>query len=125
MIGQIKGKVEGKVEKEGENGRGRRHRGGGISKVQQKHMARKKNSSPKWSYPSGLRDVEDGSVVVDLPNLGTQHIIILTDVNASLSEYVYSDQKLLNALELQLECVVNSLLWILVTEFKSSERART
>ena len=26
----------------------------------------------------GLIDVEDGSVVVDLPNLGTQHVIILT-----------------------------------------------
>ena len=26
----------------------------------------------------GLIDVEDGSVAVDLPNLGTQHVIILT-----------------------------------------------
>jgi hypothetical protein len=26
----------------------------------------------------GLIDVDDGSVVVDLPNLGTQHVIILT-----------------------------------------------
>jgi hypothetical protein len=26
----------------------------------------------------GLIDVKDGSVVVDLPNLGTQHVIILT-----------------------------------------------
>ena len=27
----------------------------------------------------GLIDVEDGSVVVDLPNLGTQHLFILTE----------------------------------------------
>jgi hypothetical protein len=26
----------------------------------------------------GLIDVEDGRVVVDLPNLGTQHVIILS-----------------------------------------------
>ena len=27
----------------------------------------------------GLNDVEDGSVVVDLPNLGTQHVFILIE----------------------------------------------
>jgi hypothetical protein len=27
----------------------------------------------------GLVDGEDGSVAVDLPNLGTQHVIILTE----------------------------------------------
>jgi hypothetical protein len=27
----------------------------------------------------GLIDVEDGSVVVDLPNLGTQHVFILIE----------------------------------------------
>jgi hypothetical protein len=27
----------------------------------------------------GVIDVEDGSVVVDLPNLGTQHLFILTE----------------------------------------------
>ena len=27
----------------------------------------------------GLIDVEDGSVVVDLPNLGAQHVFILTE----------------------------------------------
>jgi hypothetical protein len=31
----------------------------------------------------GLIDVEDGSVVVDLPNLGTQHVFILTEFNYS------------------------------------------
>ena len=28
----------------------------------------------------GLIDVEDGSVVVDLPNLGAQHVFILTEL---------------------------------------------
>jgi hypothetical protein len=28
----------------------------------------------------GLIDVEDGSVVVDMPNLGTQHIFILIEL---------------------------------------------
>ena len=28
----------------------------------------------------GLIDVEDGSVAVDLPNLGTQHVFILTEL---------------------------------------------
>ena len=28
----------------------------------------------------GLIDVEDGSVVVDLPNLGTQHVFILIEL---------------------------------------------
>jgi hypothetical protein len=38
MIGLKKGKVEQKV-KEGENGRGRRRRGGGRRKAEQKHIA--------------------------------------------------------------------------------------
>ena len=42
---------------------------------------KKKRSRSKWlgeitSY-IGTLDVEDGSVVVDLPNLGTQHVFIL------------------------------------------------
>jgi hypothetical protein len=28
----------------------------------------------------GLIDVEDGSVVVDLPNLGTQHVFVLIEL---------------------------------------------
>jgi hypothetical protein len=40
MIGQIKGKVEQKMgREEGENERGRRCRGGGRRKAEQKHMA--------------------------------------------------------------------------------------
>ena len=47
MIVQIKGKVEWKVKREreeGENGRGRRHRGGGrLRKAELKHMAWRKH----------------------------------------------------------------------------------
>ena len=41
MIGQIKGNVEQKVRdrEEGENGRGRGHRGGGRRKAEKKHNA--------------------------------------------------------------------------------------
>ena len=48
-------------------------------------MWRKKNRGAKadgLEKPQvlrGLIDVEDGSVVVDLPNLGAQHVIILTE----------------------------------------------
>jgi hypothetical protein len=53
-------------ERERENGRGRRHRGGahGLEKPQ---------------VLRGLIDVENGSVVVDLPNLGAQHVFILIE----------------------------------------------
>ena len=57
---------------DGENGRMRGHRGGGRRKAEQKHMA--------WKKPQVLRgfiDVEDGSIAVDLPNLGAQHVFIL------------------------------------------------
>jgi hypothetical protein len=53
----------------GERERGRR--GGGGRKAE-KHMAWR-----KLQVLRGLIDVEDGSVAVDLPNLGAQHVIIL------------------------------------------------
>ena len=34
----------------------------------------------KMQVLRGLIDVGDGSVAVDLPNLGTQHVIILTEL---------------------------------------------
>ena len=59
MIGQIKGKVEREVEKEGENGRGIGHREGrGSRKAEQKE-------APGMEKPQvlrGLIDVEGGSV---------------------------------------------------------------
>ena len=76
MIGQIKGKVQlklgrGKKEKmeEREKERERENTGGGRRKVEQKPI--------ETASHKGLIDVEDGSVVVDLPNLGSQHVIII------------------------------------------------
>ena len=61
----------------GREGRIKRNR----KKVQRRRRKKKKRSRSKWpgetaSYIGSL-DVEDGSVVVDLPNLGTQHVFIL------------------------------------------------
>ena len=47
----------------------------------QSRRRKKKRSRSKWPGETasyiGLLDVEDGSVVVDLSNLGTQHVFIL------------------------------------------------
>jgi hypothetical protein len=75
MIGQKKkgkwSRRSGREEGENERGRGCR-RGGGR---------RRKLSRSKWPGETtvlrGLIDVEDGSVVVDLPNLGAKHVFIL------------------------------------------------
>ena len=75
MIGQIKGKVEQKV---GE----RRRRKWKRERMQRRRKKKKSGAEAhgleKLQVLRGLIDVEDGSVVVDLPNLGTQHVIILT-----------------------------------------------
>jgi hypothetical protein len=52
--------------------------------MQRRRRKRKKSRAEahgleKLQFLRGLIDVEDGSVVVDLPNLGTQHVIILTE----------------------------------------------
>ena len=50
----------------------------------------------------GLLDEEDGSVAVDLPNLGTQHVFILTglcfNLLGSIWEEIYHNNKLLQVL---------------------------
>ena len=56
-------------------GRGRGSRGGERrSKAEQKHMA------GEFTIIRGLIDGEDGSIVVDLPNLGAYHVLILSCV---------------------------------------------
>ena len=70
MIGQIKGKVE---REEGENGRRRGLSGGGGSRAQAHGLE-------KPLVLRGLIHGEDGSVVVDLPNLGPQHVLILIEL---------------------------------------------
>jgi hypothetical protein len=63
MIGQRKGKVEWKVRREKKKKKG----GAEAHGLENPQVIR------------GLIDVEDGSVVVDLPNLGTQNVFILTE----------------------------------------------
>ena len=53
----------------GENGRGR--------DAEKEESRAEAHGLEKLQVLRGLIDVEDGSVVVDLPNLGTQHVIIL------------------------------------------------
>jgi hypothetical protein len=76
MIGQIKGKVEQKV------GVGRRSR----KRKRERMQRRRKKKSGAEGYGlekpkvlRGLIDVEDISISVDLPNLGAQHVLILTE----------------------------------------------
>jgi hypothetical protein len=68
MVGQIKGGRAEDWEREGENGRERGLRGGARRKAEKLQVKR------------GLIDMEDGSVGVDLPNLGTQHVFLLVEL---------------------------------------------
>jgi hypothetical protein len=72
MIGQIKGKVEHKV--------GERRRTWKRKRMQRRRKKKKCRAEAhgleKSQVLRGLIDVEDGSVAVDLPNLGAQHVII-------------------------------------------------
>ena len=78
MIGQIKGRCRGRWRErrrrkwEREKG----HRGGGGRK---KNIA-EAHSLEKPQVLRGLIDGEDASVAVDLPNLGAQHVFILTEL---------------------------------------------
>jgi hypothetical protein len=76
MIGQIKEKVEWK-EREG----GRRRRKWKSERTQRRRKKKKSIADAygleKLQVLRDLIDVEDGSVAVDLPNLGAQHVFIL------------------------------------------------
>ena len=76
MIGQIKGKVG--VEGEGERGRRKWKRERTQRRRKKKKSRAEAHGLEKLQVLRGLIDVEDGSVAVDLPNLGTQHEITLT-----------------------------------------------
>ena len=67
MIGQIKGKWRGRLRERTQRRRKKKSRAEahGLEKPQ---------------VLRGLIDVEDGSVVVDLVNLGAQHVFILTEL---------------------------------------------
>mgnify|MGYP006972711577 CR=1 FL=1 len=77
MIGQIKGKVEQKM-------RERRRRKWKRERMQRRRKKKKSRAEAhgleKPQVLRGLIDVEDGSVAVDLPNLGSQHVFILIEL---------------------------------------------
>ena len=75
MTEQIKGRCLESSEKEVENGKGRGHRGGGRRNAEKKAHDLENTASSK-----GSQDVEDGGVVVDLPNLGTKHVFTLIEL---------------------------------------------
>ena len=75
MIGQIKGKVEQKV---GE--RRRKWKRERMQRRRKKKSRAEAHGLEKLQVLRGLIDVEDGSVAVDLPNLGTQHVFILIEL---------------------------------------------
>jgi hypothetical protein len=74
MIAQVKGKVELKVGVR-RRGKWKRER---IKRRRKKKIRAEEHGLKKLHVLRGLIDVENGSVVVELPNLGTQHVIILT-----------------------------------------------
>jgi hypothetical protein len=70
MIGQIKGKVEQKVRER------ERRRRKWKRKRKKKKSGAEAHGLEKLQVLRGLMDGEDGSVAVDLPNLGAQRVII-------------------------------------------------
>jgi hypothetical protein len=79
MIVQIKGRwsrVEGGEREEGENGRERER----TQRRRKKKNGAKAHGLEKLQVLRGLIDVEDGSVAVELPNLGAQHVFILIEL---------------------------------------------
>ena len=77
MIGQIKGKVEQKVR---ERRRRKRKRERIERRKKKKESRAEAHGLEKPQVLRGLIDVEDGSVAVDLPNLGAQHVFILIEL---------------------------------------------
>jgi hypothetical protein len=75
MIGQIKGRVDRKEGEEEKIGRGR---GQDAEEKEEEKQSREAHGLEKPQVLRGLIDVKDGSVAVDLSNLGTQHVFILT-----------------------------------------------
>jgi hypothetical protein len=66
---------KGRGREEGENGRER-----GRWRRRKKKSRAEAQGLEKLQVLRGLIDVEDGSVVVDLPNLGAQRVFILTEL---------------------------------------------
>ena len=77
MIGQVKGKLEWKV---GERRRRKRKREETQSSRRKKKSRAEAHGLEKLQFLRGPKDVENGMVVVDLPNLGAQHVFILIEL---------------------------------------------
>ena len=77
MIGQIRreGGSEG-----GREGRRRKWKRERMQRRRKKKSGTEAHGLEKLQVLRGLIDVEDGSIVVDLPILGTQHVFILTEL---------------------------------------------
>ena len=67
----------------GENGRGR--------DAEKEESRAEAHGLEKLQVLRGLIDVEDGRVVVDLPNLGTQHVIVLTGLCFHLPGLIWEE----------------------------------
>ena len=65
-----------------EGGEKKKTRKGGLTERDERRRKKKSRAEAhglekKPQVLRGLRDVEDGSIAVDLPNLGAQHVFIL------------------------------------------------
>jgi hypothetical protein len=74
MVGQIKGKVEQAEGRERKRENWKRER---TWRRKKKKIGAEAHGLEKPQVLRGLIEVEDGSVAVDLPSQGTQHVIIL------------------------------------------------
>ena len=75
MIGQIKGKVRWKERKEEE-----KMEEGEDTEEEKMRSKAEARGLEKRKVLRGLIDVENGSVAVDLPSLGLQHVFILIEL---------------------------------------------
>jgi hypothetical protein len=72
MIGQIKGRWSRRREKE------KMGEGEDAEEEEEEEKQSRSTGLGETTSSKGSHNVEDGSVVVDLPNLGAQHVIMLT-----------------------------------------------
>jgi hypothetical protein len=84
MIGQIKGKVEQKMERGKKEKMGER-----IQRRRKKKIRAEAHGLEKPQVIRGLIDVKDGSAAVDMSNLGAQHVFILIELCFLLLGHVW------------------------------------
>ena len=77
MIGQIKERWSRRL---GEGRRRKWKRERTQRRRRRKKSGAEANGLEKPQVLRGLIDVEDGSIAIDLPNLGSQHVFILTEL---------------------------------------------